>query len=63
MASENSICLQNQQDTIRLCDIVTWMDSGSTEFLRITGAAGPGNERRSRLGPHAGGSGLFDMEI
>src|SRR5215469_8882495 len=25
VASENSICLQNQQDTIRLCHIVTWM--------------------------------------
>jgi len=35
---ENSIYLRNQRDTIRLCHIVTWMNSGSTEFLRITGA-------------------------
>ena len=28
VAPENSICLQNQHDTIRLCHIVTWIGSG-----------------------------------
>ena len=28
VASENSICLQHQQDAIRLCHIVTWTDPG-----------------------------------
>jgi len=29
---KNSICIHNQYDTIRLCHIVAWMDSASTEF-------------------------------
>ena len=36
VAPENSDRLQNQQDTMRLCNIVTWMNFRSPEFLRTT---------------------------
>jgi hypothetical protein len=36
VAPENSVGLQNQQDTVRLCHIDTWMNFWSTEFLRTT---------------------------
>ena len=36
VAPENSVGLQNQQDTVRLCHIDTWMNFWSKEFLRTT---------------------------